>query len=155
MESATELIERYRKADWFTKVGQLIEDKSIVRVSSWDEAIATSRAKYPGDWADMTLEAMNIVGHEVQRHDRAQYQEWNAHVDWIKAQLGFLKVKVLNSPLKESDISFTVLGACIEAVYGGIVETKLLRDICEWFVKGHFPCGWEGEDFIGGKLIVY
>ena len=157
MENMFDLLKRYQKADWFAKVGQPIKDETIARVDDWDTAIARSIAKYPGNWADTRLDALNIIGSEVQRHDRAQYQEWNHHVDSIKLQLGFLKEKVAKTPLEDYlyEVDYTVLGACMEAVYGGIIDTTVMRDMCEWFVKGHFPCGWEGTDYPRGKLIVY
>lgn len=51
-------------------------------------------------------------------------------------------------------IKLDVLGACMENEYADLIPPKLFKDRIDWYLAGHFPCGWEG-DFPEGSLIVF
>jgi hypothetical protein len=54
----------------------------------------------------------------------------------------------------EDAVQWDILHACIEAEYADVYPPGFFASQAYWYVKSHFPCGWEGE-FPEGKLIVY
>lgn len=44
--------------------------------------------------------------------------------------------------------------ACLEQEYSHLVEPGFHQIVAEWYVRGHFPCGWEGR-FPKGKLVIF
>jgi hypothetical protein len=57
-------------------------------------------------------------------------------------------------PVFEHCVQWDVLHVCMEAEYADVFPPAYYASQAYWYVKGHFPCGWEGE-FSKGKLIIY
>ena len=53
-----------------------------------------------------------------------------------------------------SAVQWDILHVCMEAEYADVYPPGFYASQAYWYVKGHFPCGWQGE-FPNGKLIVY
>ena len=42
----------------------------------------------------------------------------------------------------------------MEAEFADVYPPGFYASQAYWYVKGHFPCGWQGE-FPNGTLIIY
>ena len=51
-------------------------------------------------------------------------------------------------------MQWDILGACIEMEYADLCPPGFYTNLASWYVKEHFPCGWQGV-FPQGMLIVY
>jgi hypothetical protein len=54
----------------------------------------------------------------------------------------------------EDAVQWDILNVCMEAEYADIYPPGFYASQAYWYVKGHFPCGWQGN-FPEGKLIMY
>jgi len=54
----------------------------------------------------------------------------------------------------EHCVQWDILHVCMEAECADVFPAAYYASQAYWYVKGHFPCGWEGE-FPKGKLIIY
>jgi len=66
------------------------------------------------------------------------------------------KVAVANKLPKsfEDTVQWDILHLAIESEYSDIFPPGFYASQAYWYLKGHFPCGWEGN-FPKGKLVVY
>jgi hypothetical protein len=44
--------------------------------------------------------------------------------------------------------------ACVEQEYADVVAPAFFSRLAEWYLRGHYPCGWLG-DYPDGKIMVY
>jgi hypothetical protein len=51
-------------------------------------------------------------------------------------------------------IRWDILGVCMESEYADGVPPGYYASQAYWYVKGHVPCGWQGN-FPNGMLIIY
>jgi hypothetical protein len=51
-------------------------------------------------------------------------------------------------------LQWCVLHALLEAEFQRHVKTRFNTGIVAWYLKGHYPCGWEGS-YPEGRLIVF
>ena len=51
-------------------------------------------------------------------------------------------------------VEWDIVHVCMEAEYADVYQPGYYASQAYWYVKGHFPCGWQG-DFPNGKLIIY
>lgn len=51
-------------------------------------------------------------------------------------------------------VDWDVLHACMEAEYADVFQPGFYASQAYWYVKGHFPCGWQGA-FLSGKLVIH
>jgi hypothetical protein len=54
----------------------------------------------------------------------------------------------------EDTVKWDILHICMEAAYADVFPPGFYANQAHWYVKGHFPCGWEG-DFPAGRMVVY
>jgi hypothetical protein len=54
----------------------------------------------------------------------------------------------------ENMVQWDILHVCMEAEYADVYPPGFYASQAYWYVKGHYPCGWQGE-FPKGKLIIY
>ena len=153
------LIRRLRATDWFVNVGQPIDGADVKRAYSWKEALAYTLCV---DWRNLTLEAgHNDLTAQIVRSDRLA-QLW-------KRSLGHLRPKVTeivqeratqisreyDFPKGFSDsVQWCVLHACLEEEFRGKIEGHFNTDLISWYLKGHYPCGWDGK-YPAGRLVVF
>jgi hypothetical protein len=98
-------------------------------------------------------------------------QEWNPLVDELQALLRLsIDGQLTRMPLKGATghiVKATVLSdlrlICLETHYQDIVKPPFFIPYLDpWYASGHFPCGWDGDEFpeqwdgvIRGRLIVF
>jgi hypothetical protein len=146
-------------ADWFSAVGQA-EQSSVIVLDSWKQAMVYCSAL---NWENVQLEAANRLADALVKYDYSgRYQSWNSIAD---------EVKILAEPFIESKITHVVTDNRLPVVFKHFIKWDMIHigiateysDIVPvefhalqtyWYIKGHFPCGWDGE-FPNGKLIVY
>ncbi|QDT65182.1 hypothetical protein [Calycomorphotria hydatis] len=159
MSKHYEIIEKLNEIEWFSMVGKRA-DSSVTECEGWDQAVklVTSR-----EWQRVRLNRINALTNFLHENHNARYQEWNTIVgDITPCVEKLLGEKVdLTKIVKKGgrkkffvEIRLMIEGACIEAEYSDLVPPGFYTDLAEWYLKGHFPCGWEGE-YPEGRLIVY
>lgn len=98
-------------------------------------------------------------------------EEWNPLCKELKLMIcPFVEGLVSKVPLNDRDrrrvrdaINWDLLFICLEAHYQDIVKPIFYVPFLDpWYLAGHFPCGWDGDEFpaqwdgvIRGQLIVY
>ena len=51
-------------------------------------------------------------------------------------------------------VNLDIVMACLELEYADLIPPRYFKDRLDWYLAGHFPCGWDGE-FPEGRLIVF
>jgi hypothetical protein len=161
MTSATqERLDQLRAATWFAAVGRRGEDaKEVIQLSSWNEAISHCASL---EWQDLKLEHANIISDSVRRASIDRYRRWNEVVRSVKP-LVIAMVQDKTAAVAEQQelpvvfthaVQWDILHLCIECEYSDLCPPAFYSDWAAWYVKGRFPCGWEGEP-PEGRPIIY
>jgi hypothetical protein len=151
-------LEKHDKAEWFSRVGIKDTDAAIV-LSSWPQAIEHCSSL---EWENLCLEASNQYCERLLEHSKERFNQWNDVVAELKpVTIPFVLRKIEavaqehNLPRVFGDtVQWDILGVCMEAEYADVYPRGYCASQAYWYVKGHFPCGWEGN-FPAGKLIIY
>lgn len=151
-------LEQLEKAQWFSHVGVKDTESSIV-LSSWKEAIEHCSSV---EWENLCLEAVNQYRERLLERSKERYNKWNKIVDELKPTTELLVNRKIERVLSEHQlplvfeqtVQWDILHVCMEAEYADVYPPGYYASQAYWYVKGHFPCGWEGE-FPQGKLIIY
>ena len=151
-------IEKLEKATWFSHVGEKDTAAAIV-LSSWEEAIERCASI---EWENLCLEASNQYRARLLERSKERFIRWNDVVAELKpVTIPFVHHK-LGSVVREYDlpkvfedtVQWDILGVCLEAEYADVYPPGFYASQAYWYVKGHFPCGWEGK-FPEGRLIIF
>lgn len=144
--------------DWFLNVGQ--RDTNCARVlDSWEEAIESCRSP---EWEDLCQEAVNQFCARLVERDRVQFNQWNTRLAEVKTVVvPMVEEKTrtivdrfgLPSEFIDS-VQWDMLHLGMEAEYSDVFPPAFFASQAYWYVKGHFPCGWEGV-FPEGRLIIF
>jgi hypothetical protein len=151
-------LEELEKAIWFSRVGVRDTTEAIV-LSSWAEAMEHCGSLA---WENLCLEAVNQYRLRLQEVDASSLARWNDIMSTVKpATVALVRakteeiVKRHNLPdFFEATVRWDILNVCMEAEYADIYPPGFYASQAYWYVKGHFPCGWEGS-FPKGTLIIY
>ena len=153
------MIQTLENAAWFTSVGFKDVD-DFVFVESWLHAAASFSGSH---WEAVHLEGMNLIRDRVQAVSRDRYNQWNDHVDKIKPSLIEICKRKCAEVMQANglpeqfwwSVCADLIGVGMESEYSDVIEPGFFTNvILDCYLKGHFPCGWEGE-FPAGRLIVY
>jgi hypothetical protein len=151
-------LQQLERADWFSRVGVKDTEAAIV-LSSWQDAIQHCSAL---EWGNLSIEAANQYRERLLERSIERYRQWNTIADEVvKTTVPFVKSRIEavvqehNLPkVFEDMVQWDTLHVCMEAEYADVYQPGYYASQAYWYVKGHFPCGWEGE-FPKGKLIIY
>jgi len=151
-------LKQLEDAHWFANVGVNDVENAIV-LSSWQEALEHCDAI---EWENLCLEAANQYRERLQERSPSSLNHWNDIVASLKPVTELLVRKkiapiILQHELPkvfEDTVQWDVLHLCMEAEYSDVYQPGFYASQGYWYVKGHFPCGWEGN-FPDGTLIVY
>jgi hypothetical protein len=154
----TATLEKLEKANWFDCVGVKDATSAIV-VPSWEEAIRYCSSL---EWENLCLEASNQYRERLLERSKERYVQWNEIVDQLKpVTIPFVRRKIEGvvrehglPKVFEDTVQWDILGVCMEAEYADVYQPGYYASQAYWYVKGHFPCGWEGK-FPTGKIIIY
>ncbi len=151
-------LEKLEEADWFSCVGKKDTTAAIV-LSSWTEAIEHCGAI---EWENLCLEAVNQYRERLVERSRERFNKWNEIVDELKKTTKPFARRKIEVVVRDHDlpkvfedtVHWDVLNVCMEAEYADVYQPGYYASQAYWYVKGHFPCGWDGE-FPKGKRIIY
>lgn len=154
----TAILEALDRAVWFSTVG-VRDTEAVTVLSSWEQAVESCSSQ---EWEDLCLENANRLRRQVRRHSVDDFERWNDLVDQIKPTTEALVERKIADVVREhhlpktfsDDIRWQILHICMETEYSDIVPPAFYMDLALWYLKGHFPCGWEDE-YPDGRLIVY
>jgi len=146
------------KSDWFARVGVKDAAAAIV-LSSWREAIEHCSSI---EWENLCMEASNQYRMRLLEKSQERYNQWNELVDQLKPVTEALVRRKIEAVVRVNDlpkvfedtVHWDILGVCMEAEYADVYPPGYYASQAYWYVKGHFPCGWEG-DFPNGKIIIF
>ena len=149
------------------KGGPLPSD--ITAVHSWPLAAkeCTSRK-----WKNCQLMAGNALFEKVQRTAWDRGQTWNPIVQEVRLLIKpLVEASLIGLPLPKdlvtkvgNSISWDLLGICLESEFCDLVQPFFCLPLLDpWYEVGHFPCGWDGDEFPehwdgiirGGKVMVF
>jgi hypothetical protein len=158
---------------FFESVGKPLPD-SVTAISDWKAAIRECSTLM---WANSQLMARNAIqaGIERQYPNLAlweRFQEWNPLCEEARPLIiSFVDSLLARVPVSESlrgklrpNLQWDFLLICIETEFIDIAEPVFyLKYLDPWYKAGHFPCGWDGDEFSEGwdgvidqgKLIVF
>lgn len=151
-------LENLRKSQWFRCVGVCDTDAAEI-LSSWQEAIKSCSSP---EWEELCTEAANQYRERLAERSPREFQKWNDIVLKIKPVVQTLVREKTDQVVGENDlpkvfvdtVDWDILHLCMESEYADVYPPGFFASQAYWYVKGHFPCGWQG-DFPKGKLIVY
>jgi hypothetical protein len=153
-----EILDELQKAHWFSRVGVPDADAVIV-LRSWQQAITCCSSL---EWENLRLEASGDNHVHVMDRSMERANKWNGIVDDLKKSLVPFVRRKIESVVREHKlprvfetiIQWEILGVCIETEYADLGLPGFYANLASWYVKGHFPCGWQGV-FPQGTLIIY
>jgi hypothetical protein len=153
-----ETLEELQKAHWFSRVGVHDTLEAII-VPSWPEATALRGL---AEREDLWLEMANEYRQRLQERSKERLGKWNEIARGLKKTLiPFVHGKV-ESVIRERDlpkafeptVQWDILHACMETEYADVYPPGFYANLASWYIKGHFPCGWQGV-FPQGLLVIY
>jgi hypothetical protein len=114
------------------------------------------------EWEDLRLNALNEFRACIARHSKERLHLWNELVGEVKEITGPIVSRKIATVVREHNLpeSFGVrvrndiTRACMETEYADLCPPGFFTSISQWYINGHFPCGWWGA-FPLGKLVVY
>jgi hypothetical protein len=159
-------LERVSKAKLFSNVGKLPPNDEIARVHTWEEAY---RACNSQSWEDFLGHRHNEMALQISHdpNDSETCDEYDAFVIEVRSRLDTILQPIVEklpiSPQQQKKVFGIARGdllrACIEIEYKEFITSPWHLELADWFFRGHFPCGWEGdwpEDGVrNGKLVIY
>lgn len=145
-------------AKWFSKVGVRDVQNAIV-LDSWENAIKSCVSP---KWENLCLEANNQYCERLIERSPIRFSEWNSVVDNVKKFSIPLVNRKTSEVVQKHDlpksfvdtVEWDILGVLMESEYADVYPPGFYASQAYWYVKGHFPCGWEGE-FPQGTLVIF
>jgi hypothetical protein len=152
------MLDHLDKADWFSRVG-VKDTQSAIVLSSWPKAMAACASV---EWQNLCIGAANQYRARLRERSKERFGQWNDIVDQLKpVTIPFVRRKI-EVVVREHDlpeifegmVQWDILHICMEAEYADVYPPGFYAANAEWYVKGHFPCGWDG-DYPEGKPIIF
>lgn len=151
-------LKELENAQWFSNVG-LIDSDYPIHLASWEDAVKSSEGE---GWEGLCQEAANQYRSRLAERDPERFKEWNSIVREVKTftiplvlEKTRAVVEVNGLPKGFVDtVQWDILHLCMESEFSDVFPPGFFASQAYWYVKGHFPCGWEGE-FPSGKLKIY
>ena len=165
------------KYPFFSSVGQPLPC-TVSRVGTWSQAAKTCGFV---KWENCQLQARNALKGRIEarypedtvkHYFWHRFQEWNPLVDELRPLLrSSIDSLLTRVPLKgatghivKANVLSDLQCICLETHYQDIVKPPFFIPYLDpWYASGHFPCGWDGDEFPeqwdgdirGGQLIVF
>ena len=140
-------LDRLEKASWFSRVGLNEGSSAAAVVSSWPEAIEHCDSSY---WEDLQLEALNQYRECIDRRSKERLHLWSSMVDEVKNITRPLVDRKIAAVVREHalpdifkiQVNWDITGFCMKAEYADLCTPGFFTSIGNWYLNGHFPCGW-------------
>lgn len=157
-EKLTKALQVIKNINWFASIGKPIDELNA-HVGSWEEADERCNESA---WQDVLIITHNELGEFVIPHLEDRANTWNAVAVEIRKTVLPLLDSVIQDHITSHNVSksvvdsftWTILHIVMSAYYEDMHQFSFYTDLARWYVKGHFPCGWEGQ-YPEGQLIVY
>jgi hypothetical protein len=151
-------LDRLERASWFSRVG-INDGSGVAVVGTWSEAIYHCDSSA---WEDLQGEALNQYREYIAGQSKDRLQLWNGLVDEVEKITRPLVGRKIAAVVRENNlpkifsiqVNYDIIGVCMEAEYADVCPPGFFTNIGDWYVKGHFPCGWWGV-FPQGNLVIY
>jgi hypothetical protein len=159
MQEHTQIVlNMLKQANWFSAVGEQ-EQADVLVLPSWEEAIKSCAS---ASWENVQLEAANLISDVLVVQYRERYQLWNVIAEEVKATTIPLIQRKISPVIEkhslpkvfEDSVNWDIVHIGIAAEYVDLYPPRFHALCAYWYIKGHFPCGWDG-DFPNGRLIIY
>ncbi|MFO0885063.1 MAG: hypothetical protein U0894_12890 [Pirellulales bacterium] len=137
----------------------ITQPEKVIILNSWQEAIEQCSSV---EWENLCLEAQNQYLQRLFERSKERFNQWNDVVDMLKpTTIPFVQRKI-ETLVKQHDlpkvfedtVQWDLLGVCLESEFADVYPPGFFASNAYWYIKGHFPCGWQGE-FPKGTLIIY
>ena len=157
---ANEKIDAINNAPWFSNVG--LNDLEVQRVANWEDALRRVDFSDEFEFGDYIQDLVNATRVFASSRDRELYNKsWGKAHDlaydliWKYVNAEVLKKLPVKKPSKYvcPVIAGPLATQVILALVYGVTFEPLEKHV-NFFLCGHFPCGYAGE-FPDGSLIVY
>ena len=154
---------------FFRAVGKPLPS-SVKAIGNWTDALnACSEAH---KWENCRLMARNALQGLLEERCWERTEDWNPLADELRPLIvAFcdreLPQKVASAEIVrkiKDDVAWDIMAICLEEEFKDVVEPFFYIPLLDpWYAAGHFPCGWDGEEFPDdwdgiireGKLMVF
>lgn len=144
-------LDELRQVKWFSSVGQALPaNQQLKFVSSWNEAFQWTED--PVSWW-CNVEGKKLLYENLAKTHYERFSQWNNVARAILPKVKDLLEEVVFPSAQE--VAFTekaktwiqsqILSSVLELVYRDCVEVTVFTNQIEYYVRGHFPCGWHAE----------
>jgi hypothetical protein len=154
-----EFLATLERIDWFSCVGLRDLEPATV-LDSWKEAIifATDRRQ----WESFRLERRNELTVFLHQNAMDRYRKWNEITADLKERIvPMVRRKITSVSVEhklpesfEHCVRWDILGACMETEYSDLRPAGFYTEMAAVYLKGHFPCGWDGL-YPSGHFLIY
>jgi hypothetical protein len=152
-------IDVLRTADLFSAAGHTVLDDRIIQLATWRDAVKAHESQLWAYWKEHLSNNLTSTLHQI---DRPRYSAtWNAVVDECRPTILACLDKALlprheveNKPAVRANASWNILFGIMEIEYSDVVPLGFFHYVFEWYCRGHYPCGWDGE-YPEGRLLLY
>jgi hypothetical protein len=169
MSGEKQKLDEIKSYPFFKDVGKC-ESDAVVPVKSWNEAFLYFSSTV---WENCRLMASNATLRMLEERAWARAEEWNARVRKIRPEVtNFIeqrllpKLQISGKILDETraNLQWDLMFIALEYEFRDVVEPIFhLKYLDPWYARGHFPCGWSGDEFPehwdgivkSGKLVVF
>ncbi len=156
--STRQELEKLERAEWFSAIGR--PDTEAARVlGSWSEAIKSCASD---DWQNLLIEAANRYREQLLAKNRARFKTWNTVVKSVRPAAIALAERKIAAPMAAHHlppvfahtVKWDMVHFAVESEFADVQPPGYFASQAYWYLKGHFPCGWDGA-FPEGRLVVF
>ncbi len=168
LKPATEkMLANLDSVDLFTNVGKSFEGLAsgqVILIDSWDQAI---RYCLSPEWENLINHSNADYRKRLFQESPVSSQKWNPILRKLKP-IAFKRARQYSSVIAEKEklpacfkenVEVFVLGLVWELEYSDVITPGLYTLLSQWYIKGHFPCGWIGNEKDSlpphGKFVIY
>jgi hypothetical protein len=163
-----EKLEQFKSYPMLLNVGTAARDAPI-QIGSWKEAAKHCKSRM---WDGCLMMASNALSTFAHQRDWDRGHEWNTLateirpeiVSWLEPTIAPIVTQHHLPKIVVDSLRWYLMHICFEVEYEDIVEPLFYLPLIDpWLQRGHFPCGWVGEEFPDGwngvlpegKLVVF
>lgn len=153
------IIDDLRNTLLFRSVGEAVDDRNIIVVQSWPQAIKSAERL---NWENIRIEWRNTLSGRLAVEFPARFDQWNEVTTELKRLLlPIVDEKIAALELDEklrtkllNNVRWDLLSLLQESEYSDLVTPQYYAALGVVYFDGHFPCGWQG-DYPNGKFVVF
>ena len=162
MPKALALYAQLEAAAWFSAVGQSLQAEDVKVIQSWEEAAEWCAS--PISWWANVEGKKRLYEHLASCH-YDQFITWNnvarsllpPVTDLLQSKILTRMPAAVASGKVRDWIQSQLISALLEMHYADFAEVRLFCKQIEYYLEGHFPCGWcvnAPEDFPHHSVVV-